>query len=47
MHGVLGLDDLGWLTLFLSSFKCLNLNRMMHGVLRPDDLGWLTRSQCF
>ena len=41
MHGVLGPDDLGWLTLFLSSFKYLNLNPIMHGVLRPDDLGWL------
>ena len=42
MHGVLGLDDLGWLTLVLSSFKCLNLNSIMHGVLGPDDLGRLT-----
>ena len=47
MHGVLGPDDLGWLTLVLSSFKCLNLNSIMSEVLGPDDLGWLTRSQCF
>ena len=42
MPGILGPDDLGWLTLVLSSFKCLNLNSIMHGVLGPDDLGWLT-----
>ena len=42
MHGVLGPDDLGWLTLVLSSFKCLNLNPIMHGVLGSNDLGWLT-----
>ena len=47
MPGVLGLDDLDWLTLVLSSFKCLNLNSIMPGVLGPDDLGWLTRSQSF
>ena len=41
MPGVLGLDDLGWLTLVRSSFKCLNLNPIMPGVLGPDDLGWL------
>ena len=35
-------DDLDWLTLVLSSFKCLNLNSIMTGVLGPDDLGWLT-----
>ena len=39
MLGVLGLDDLGWLTFFPSSTKCLNLNPIMHGVLGPDDLG--------
>ena len=37
MSRVLGPDDLGWLTLVLSSFKCLNLNSIMFGVLRPDD----------
>ena len=42
MPGVLGPDDLGWLTLVLNSFKCLNLNSIMIGVLGPDDLGWLT-----
>ena len=42
MPGVLGSDDLGWLILVLSSFKCLNLNSIMSGVLGPDDLGWLT-----
>ena len=42
MHEVLRSNDLGWLTLVLSSFKCLNLNSIMHGVLGPDDLGWLT-----
>ena len=42
MHGVLGVDDLGWLTPVLSAFKCLNLNPIMHGVLGTDDLGWLT-----
>ena len=41
MLGVLGLDDLGWLTLVLSAFKCLNLNPIMIGVLEPDDLGQL------
>ena len=39
MPGVLGPDDLGWLTLFPSSTKCLNLNLIMPGVLGPDDLG--------
>ena len=42
MPGVLGLDDLGQLTLVISSIKCLNLNSIMTGVLGPDDLGWLT-----
>ena len=42
MPGVLRPDDLRWLTLILSSFKCLNLNSIMPGILRPDDLGWLT-----
>ena len=42
MPGVLGPDDLGRLTLVLSSFKCLNLNSIMPGVLGSDDLGWLT-----
>ena len=42
MPRVLGPDDLGWLTLVLNSFKCLNLNSIMIGVLEPDDLGWLT-----
>ena len=42
MPGVIGPDDLSWLALVLSSFKCLNLNSIMPGVLRPDDLGWLT-----
>ena len=42
MPGVLGLDNLGWLTLILSSFKCLNLNSIMPRVLGLDDLGWLT-----
>ena len=31
-----------WLTLVLSSFKCLNLNSIMPEVLGLDDLGWLT-----
>ena len=38
MLGVLGPDDMDWLTLVLSSFKCLNLNSIMPGVLGPDDL---------
>ena len=38
MPGVLGLDDLGWLTLVHNSFKCLNLNSIMTGVFGPDDL---------
>ena len=42
MPGVLGPDDLGQLTLVLSSIKCLNLNPIMFGVLGPDDLGQLT-----
>ena len=42
MPEVLGPDDLGQLTLFPSSIKCLNLNPIMPGVLRPDDLGQLT-----
>ena len=42
MTGVLGPNDLGWLTLVLNSFKCLNLNSIMPGLLGPDDLGWLT-----
>ena len=42
MPGVLGPDDLGQLTLVLSSIKCLNLNSIMLGVLGPDDLGQLT-----
>ena len=42
MPGVFGPDDLGWLTLVRSSFKCLNLNSIMPEVLGPDDLGWLT-----
>ena len=46
MPGVLGPDDLGWLTLVLCSFKCLNLNSIMPGVLEPDDLGWLTLVLC-
>ena len=41
MPEVLGPDDLGWLTLVLSAFKCLNLNLIIPGVLGPDDLGWL------
>ena len=47
MPVVLKTDDLGWLTLVFSAFKCLNLNSIMPEVLGPDDLGWLTRSQCF
>ena len=39
MTGVLGPDDLGWLTLVLNSFKCLNLNSIMTGILGPNDLG--------
>ena len=46
MLGVLGLDDLGWLTLVRSLFKCLNLNSIMPGVLGPDDLGWKNPSFC-
>ena len=46
MPGVLGPDDLGWLTLVLCSFKCLNLNSIMSRVLGPDDLGWLTLILC-
>ena len=42
MPEVLGPDDLGQLTLFPSSIKCLNLNSIMTGVLGPDDLGQLT-----
>ena len=42
MPGVLEPDDLGWLTLVLSSFKCLNLNSIMPRVLGLDDLDWLT-----
>ena len=42
MLGVLGLDDLGWLTFFPSSIKCLNLNPIMTEVLGPDDLDQLT-----
>ena len=42
MTGVLGPDDLGQLTLFPNSTKCLNLNPIMPGVLRPDDLDQLT-----
>ena len=41
MPKVPGPDDLGWLTLVLNSFKCLNLNSIRQ-VLGPDDLGWLT-----
>ena len=41
MPGVLGLDDLGWLTLVLSAFKCFNLNSIMTEVLGPDDLDGL------
>ena len=41
MHEVLEPDDLGWLTLVFSAFKCLNLNSIVLGVLGPDDLGWL------
>ena len=43
MPEVLGPDDLGWLTLVLSSIKYLNLNLIMPEVLGPDDLGWLAR----
>ena len=39
MPGVIGLDDLGWLTLVRSAFKYLNLNSIMTGVLGLDDLG--------
>ena len=39
MPGVLGPDDLGYLTPTSSSIRCLNLNPIMHGVLGPDDLG--------
>ena len=42
MPEVLGPDYLGWLTLVLNSFKCLNLNSIITRVLGPDDLGWLT-----
>ena len=42
MPGVLGPDDLGQLTVVLSSIKCLNLNSIMPRVLGPDDLGQLT-----
>ena len=41
MPGVLEPDDLGWLTLVFSAFKCLNLNSIMTGVFGPDDSGWL------
>ena len=41
MPVVLGPNDLGWLTLLFSAFKCLNLNSIMTGVLGPDDSGWL------
>ena len=39
MPEALGPDDLGWLTLVRSLFKCLNLNPIIPGVLEPDDLG--------
>ena len=42
MPGVLEPDDLGQLTLILSSVKCLNLNSIMTRILGPDDLGWST-----
>ena len=35
MSGALGPDDLGWLTLVLSSFKCLNLNSIIPRALGP------------
>ena len=38
MPEVLGPDDLGYLTLNYSSYKCLNLNPIMPKVLNPDDL---------
>ena len=41
MPVVLRIDDLGWLTLVFSAFKCLNLNSIMTGVLGLDDSGWL------
>ena len=41
MSVVLRTNDLSWLTLVFSAFKCLNLNSIMTGVLGPDDSGWL------
>ena len=41
MPVVLRTDDLGWLTLVFSAFKCLNLNSIMTGVLGPNDSDWL------
>ena len=42
MPEVLGPDDLGWLTLICSSYKCLNLNSITPKVLGPNDMNWLT-----
>ena len=41
MSEVLGPDDLGWLTLIRSSYKCLNLNSIMPKVLKLNDLNRL------
>ena len=47
MYGVLRPDDLGWLTLILKFFTCLNLNSIMIEVFGPGDLGWLTLTLSF
>ena len=47
MTGVLRPDDLGWLTLILKFFTCLNLNSIMIEVFGPGDLGWLTLTLSF
>ena len=39
MPEVPGPDDLGYLTLIHSSYKCLNLNSIILEVLGLDDLG--------
>ena len=42
MPEVLGPDDLGYLTLNYSSYKCLNLNSITLEILGPNDMNWLT-----
>ena len=47
MTRVLGPDDLGWLTLVLKFFTCLNLNSIMTEAFGPGDLGWLILTLSF